>query len=77
MIAKGIFSLSLMLDAAMNHLKIQQYSQETFEMWRKFKYCFTDQSEINLNFIFLISKMKKLEKIQIDEALEWVDGQMD
>ena len=60
LVAKTIFSISLMLDASMNHLKIEQYSKDAYTMWNQLKWCFTTHNEVTINFTFLLSKLKKI-----------------
>ena len=77
LLAKTLFSLSLMMDAAMNHLKIEFYSNDAFEMWSRLKWSYQESQEVNLNFAFLISKFKRLKKVQIEVAKEWLDQQVE
>eukprot|EP00347_Sterkiella_histriomuscorum_P016714 403352132 len=77
LMAKALFSLSLMLEGAQNHLKIQQFSQETYQMFQSLRTIHESSAEVTINLIFLLSKLRKLESQQRDDAIEWVHDQLE
>jgi hypothetical protein len=60
LLAKTLFSLSLILDASQNHLKIEDFSSHTFKMWQRLRYCYSDSEEVTVNFVFLMSKLRRI-----------------
>jgi hypothetical protein len=72
LLAKGLFSLSLMLDAAANHLHIERLSRDALEVWRRLKFVHPESPEVALNFAFLLSKLKRISKPDREEARIWL-----
>ncbi|TNV73226.1 hypothetical protein FGO68_gene9942 [Halteria grandinella] len=77
LLSKALFSLSLMLESAANHLLIEKFSQQPFAMWQGLAYSYTQNVEVVMNFAFVLSKLKRLTSAQVDQAIEWVDQQIE
>lgn len=74
LLAKTVFSLSLMLEAAANHWRIEAFSRESFQAWRRLKEATGDSYEVDLNFAFLLSKLKRLSPQEKEEAQAWLQA---
>ncbi|CDW87236.1 UNKNOWN [Stylonychia lemnae] len=75
--AKALFSLSLMLECATNHLKIQEYSEECYRMYIQLRNVQDSSIEVIINLVFMLSKLKRLEQKQYENAIEWIHDQLE
>ena len=73
LLAKALFTLSLILDAAQNHPAIAAFSQGTFKLLSNLSNPYLSQHEVTLNFVFLSSRLRMLDKPQIEELVDWID----
>jgi len=75
LLGKTVFTLSLMLESAANHLRIEAFSRESFQVWRRLKGI--GSYEVDLNFAFLLSKLKRLNPDEREEARAWLEEQLE